>query len=109
MQHFLLKNSTLKLNSKTMVKSLLVAAAFAASAGAFAPARQSRATTSLNEFANGYVGSESVEPMLFGLKSEKFDPLGFSEVCPCKMLQSTAEKTASTLHENRYRLKLKSA
>lgn len=62
-----------------MVKSLLVAAAFVASASAFAPAKSTRASTSLNEFANGYVGGESVEPMLVG-SSANYDPLGLTEV-----------------------------
>jgi hypothetical protein len=69
-----------------MVKSLLVAAAFVASASAFAPAKQGRVSTELNEFCRGYVGGESVEPMLFGLESKNFDPLKLSEVrlavCP---------------------------
>ena len=59
-----------------------VLASVVASAAAFAPVEQSRASTSLNEFCNGYVGGESVEPMWVGeTGSKNFDPLGFTEVC----------------------------
>lgn len=58
-----------------------VLASLLASAAAFAPAQQSRASTSLNEFCNGYVGGESVEPMFIGeTGSKNFDPLGFTTV-----------------------------
>jgi len=64
-----------------MVKSLLIASALVASSvTAFAPAPAAKVTTSLNEFANGYVGGESVEPMLMGLESKNFDPFNFNEV-----------------------------
>ena len=62
-----------------MVKSLLVAAALVASASAFAPAQTSRASTTLNEFCNGYPGGDSVEPMPVG-KSENYDPMNLAEV-----------------------------
>ena len=53
-----------------------------ASAAAFAPAQQQATrSTSLNEFANGYVGGEGPEPMFVGeTGSKNFDPLGLSEV-----------------------------
>lgn len=63
-----------------MVKSLLVTAALVASASAFAPSKQAVTTTSLNEFANGYVGGEGPEPMLMSGTSKNWDPVGFSEV-----------------------------
>lgn len=65
-----------------MVKSLLVAAAFAASASAFAPQQQSKvsSTSALNEFANGYVGGEGPEPIFIGGGSENWDPAGLTEV-----------------------------
>lgn len=59
----------------------IVFASLLASAAAFAPVQQSRASTSLNEFCNGYVGGESVEPMFVGKTGSKnFDPAGFTEV-----------------------------
>lgn len=59
-----------------------VLASLLASAAAFAPQKSSPAsTTSLNEFCNGYVGGDSVEPMWIGeTGSKNFDPLGFTEV-----------------------------
>ena len=58
-----------------------VLASLLASATAFAPVSQQRATTSLNEFCNGYVGGDSVEPMWIGeTGSKNFDPLGFTTV-----------------------------
>jgi hypothetical protein len=64
-----------------------ILAATAATAAAFAPQATTRATTSLNEFANGLVGGESVEPMPFrfdgkGKSAKEFDPLNFSERAP---------------------------
>jgi len=67
-----------------MVKSLLLAAAVG-SATAFAPAASfSRASTAVNEFANGYVGGEGPEPMPFSTAgtSVNFDPAGFAERAP---------------------------
>ena len=63
-----------------MVKSLLVTAALVASASAFAPAKDARVSTSLNEFANGLVGGEGPEPMIVGGTSKNWDPVGFTEV-----------------------------
>lgn len=58
-----------------------VLASLLASATAFAPVSQQRATTSLNEFCNGYAGGDSVEPMFIGeTGSKNFDPLGFTTV-----------------------------
>lgn len=65
-----------------------ILAASAATAAAFAPqASTSRTATSLNEFANGLVGGESVEPMPFrfdgkGKNAKDFDPLNFAERAP---------------------------
>mmetsp|Transcript_22748 Transcript_22748/g.32559 ORF Transcript_22748/g.32559 Transcript_22748/m.32559 type:complete len:207 (+) Transcript_22748:55-675(+) len=68
-----------------MTKFLLVAA-LAGSASAFAPAaiKCSSTTTSLAEFANGYVGGEGPEPMPFTSTSTSvnFDPAGFAERAP---------------------------
>ena len=62
------------------MKSAIIASLIA-SAAAFAPSQQSRSNTALNEFCNGYVGGESVEPMFIGKTGSKnFDPLGFCEV-----------------------------
>lgn len=59
----------------------VVLASVIASAAAFAPSQQSRASTSLNEFAKGYVGGDNVEPMFIGeTGSKNFDPAGFTEV-----------------------------
>jgi hypothetical protein len=64
-----------------MVKTLLVSAALVASASAFAPAKDAGVSTSLNAFANGYVGGDNVEPMFIGKEGSKnFDPCGFTEV-----------------------------
>lgn len=66
-----------------MVKSLLITAALVASASAFAPAQQAQvSSTSLNEFANGYVGGEGPEPMIMGGTSKNWDPAGFAERAP---------------------------
>eukprot|EP00977_Amphora_coffeiformis_P011591 scaffold2782_cov182-Amphora_coffeaeformis.AAC.21 len=60
-----------------------VLASLLASAAAFAPASQQRASTSLNEFCNGYVGGDSVEPMFIGeTGSKNFDPAGFTTGAP---------------------------
>ena len=60
--------------------------ALVGSAAAFAPQQISRSATSLNEFANGLVGGESVEPMPFRPGNDKsaknFDPLGLAERAP---------------------------
>jgi len=62
------------------MKSVIIASLLA-SACAFAPASVSRTSTSLNEFANGYVGGEGPEPMFIGeTGSKNFDPFGFCEV-----------------------------
>jgi len=61
-------------------------AATATTASAFSTAPVGRSTTSLNEFAKGLVGGESVEPMPFRPGNDKsaknFDPLGLSERAP---------------------------
>ena len=70
-----------------MVKSLLVTAALVASASAFAPAaKEATRPSSLNEFANGYVGGEGPEPMIWGGNAVEWDPLGLAEVCTEKYL-----------------------
>ena len=69
-----------------MMKSIcLFAVALTANAAAFAPValkQQVATTTSLNEFAKGYVGNEGPEPMapIFVTGSKNFDPAGFCEV-----------------------------
>ena len=61
-----------------------ILATLIASATAFAPSATTRSSTQLNEFANGLVGGESVEPMPFRPDGPKnaanFDPAGFTEV-----------------------------
>ena len=61
-----------------------ILATLLASATAFAPSATTRSSTQLNEFANGLVGGESVEPMPFRPDGPKnaanFDPAGFTEV-----------------------------
>lgn len=66
-----------------MAKFLLVAAALAGSASAFAPASLARSGTSLNAFANGMVGGEGPEPIPLSsqFSSKEWDPAGFAEVC----------------------------
>ncbi|KAL3788942.1 hypothetical protein HJC23_000226 [Cyclotella cryptica] len=63
-----------------------IIAATAAKASAFSSVPVGRSATSLNEFANGLVGGESVEPMPFRPGNDKsaknFDPLGLSERAP---------------------------
>ena len=80
----------------------VVLASLIASAAAFAPAQQSRASTSLNEFCNGYVGGESVEPMFIGeTGSKNFDPANFCEVglmLVGVMENNFFEETRSHLH-----------
>jgi hypothetical protein len=62
------------------MKAVLIAS-LAASAAAFAPQKASSATTSLQEFANGYVGGEGPEPMFIGdTGSKNFDPAKLTEV-----------------------------
>lgn len=72
-------------NTKTMMKSAIFASLIAGAA-AFAPVQTGRSASSLNEFANGLVGGESVEPMPFRPGNDKsaknFDPLGLSERAP---------------------------
>jgi len=65
-----------------MAKFLLTVAALAGSASAFTPASSVKSSTSLNEFANGYVGGEGPEPIPFSgqTSSVNWDPCGFSEV-----------------------------
>jgi hypothetical protein len=67
-----------------MSKVLLTVAALAGSASAFAPARVARSSTSLNEFARGYVGGEGPEPIPFSSQgsSVNWDPVGFTERAP---------------------------
>ena len=65
------------------MKSAILATLIAGTA-AFAPSAPAARTTQLNEFANGLVGGESVEPMPFRPDGPKnaanFDPAGFTEV-----------------------------
>lgn len=65
-----------------MAKYLLTIAALASSASAFAPVASVKSSTSLNEFANGYVGGEGPEPIPFSSQgsSVNWDPCGFAEV-----------------------------
>lgn len=70
-----------------MMKSIcLLVVALSANAAAFAPIslkqQVATTTTSLNEFAKGYVGNEGPEPMapIFVTGSKNFDPAGFCEV-----------------------------
>jgi hypothetical protein len=69
-----------------MTKFLLTLAAIAGTASAFAPSSgivsHSTTSTSLNEFARGYVGGEGPEPIPFSSQqsSVNWDPAGFSEV-----------------------------
>ena len=65
------------------MKSVAILATLLTSAAAFAPAEVSRTSTSVNAFANDYVGGEGPEPMPFapGQTSVQFDPAGFAEVC----------------------------
>ena len=65
-----------------MAKYLLTIAALASSASAFAPAPSVKSSTTLNEFANGYVGGEGPEPIPFSSQgsSVNWDPCGFAEV-----------------------------
>jgi hypothetical protein len=69
-----------------MTKFLLTIAALAGSASAFAPASSVKSTTSLNAFANGYVGGEGPEPIPFSSQgsSVNWDPCGFAEVGVCR-------------------------
>eukprot|EP00956_Cyclotella_meneghiniana_P010897 scaffold15236_cov75-Cyclotella_meneghiniana.AAC.8 len=63
-----------------------ILAALAGSAAAFSAAPAGRSVTSLNQFANGLAGGDSVEPMPFRPGNDKsaknFDPLGLSERAP---------------------------
>lgn len=65
-----------------MAKFLLVVAALAGSASAFAPVRLATSSNTLDAFANGYVGGEGPEPMPFSSQgtSVNWDPCGFAEV-----------------------------
>lgn len=66
-----------------MKTAAIILAAAIGSASAFAPSTVSRTSTSLNEFANGYVGGEGPEPMpFFRTNSVNFDPAGFTERAP---------------------------
>ena len=71
-----------------MAKFLLTLAAIAGSASAFAPQASVRSSTSLNEFANGYVGGEGPEPIPFSSQksSVNWDPAGFTEVWSLRAL-----------------------
>jgi len=66
------------------MKSVAILATLLTSAAAFAPAEVSRTSTSVNAFANDYVGGEGPEPMPFapGQTSVQFDPAGFAERSP---------------------------
>ena len=76
------QKSTQTMTMKTAC--VLAAASLVASASAFAPTQTARTTTStsLNEFANGYVGGEGPEPIPFSSQqsSVNWDPAGFTEV-----------------------------
>ena len=65
-----------------MAKFLLVVAALAGSASAFAPVRLATSSNALDAFANGYVGGEGPEPIPFSSQgsSVNWDPCGFAEV-----------------------------
>jgi len=67
-----------------MSKTLLIAASLVGSVSCFAPASQTRSSTSINEFANGYVGGEGPEPIIIGNDgtANNFDPIGFAERSP---------------------------
>ncbi|KAG7346038.1 fucoxanthin chlorophyll a/c protein [Nitzschia inconspicua] len=67
-----------------MTKFVLTAAALVASANAFAPASQSRTSTSLNEFVRGYVGGEGPEPIPFSSQqtSVNWDPFDLAGRAP---------------------------
>lgn len=81
---------------KATMKSV-VFASILASAAAFAPAQQSRASTSLNEFCRGYVGGESVEPMFIGATGSKnFDPAGLAEVSASNLCTSLCNEVPHT-------------
>jgi hypothetical protein len=73
---------SLLFRSVTMAKFLLVVAALASSASAFAPVRLATTSTTLDAFANGYVGGEGPEPIPFSSQgtSVNWDPCGFAEV-----------------------------
>ena len=61
---------------------VILVSALAGVAAAFSPSTKSvKKATSLNEFANGYVGGEGPEPIpLLRSNSVNFDPCGFAEV-----------------------------
>eukprot|EP00339_Tiarina_fusa_P018889 CAMPEP_0117045338 /NCGR_PEP_ID=MMETSP0472-20121206/31370_1 /TAXON_ID=693140 ORGANISM="Tiarina fusus, Strain LIS" /NCGR_SAMPLE_ID=MMETSP0472 /ASSEMBLY_ACC=CAM_ASM_000603 /LENGTH=203 /DNA_ID=CAMNT_0004757311 /DNA_START=10 /DNA_END=621 /DNA_ORIENTATION=+ len=65
-----------------MAKFLLTIAALAGSASAFAPAASVKSSTTLDAFANGYVGGEGPEPLPLTGTSVNFDPCGFAERAP---------------------------
>jgi hypothetical protein len=71
------------------MKSAAVLASLVASAAAFAPASTTvRSSTSLKEFAKGYLGGDGPEPMFIGATGSKnFDPAGFCEVRSCKSVE----------------------
>ena len=75
-----------------------ILATLIASATAFAPSATTRSSTQLNEFANGLVGGESVEPMPFRPDGPKnaanFDPAGFTEV---RMFNMTTDNSVSKM------------
>jgi hypothetical protein len=62
-----------------MKSTIAVACLLASTATAFAPSQQLQQQTALSAFAKGYVGADSVEPMLVG-SSKNYDPFGFTEV-----------------------------
>lgn len=61
---------------------VILVSALAGVAAAFSPSTKPvQKATSLNEFANGYVGGEGPEPIpLLRSNSVNFDPCGFAEV-----------------------------
>ena len=79
-----LQKSALHLQKTPSTMKSAILATLIASATAFAPSATTRSSTQLNEFANGLVGGESVEPMPFRPDGPKnaanFDPAGFTEV-----------------------------
>mmetsp|Transcript_13158 Transcript_13158/g.20522 ORF Transcript_13158/g.20522 Transcript_13158/m.20522 type:complete len:206 (-) Transcript_13158:408-1025(-) len=67
-----------------MTKFLLLAAAIAGSASAFAPAQVAQTKTAASAFADGMVGGEGPEPIPFSTQfsSKEWDPAGFTERAP---------------------------
>ena len=82
----------------TMSKAFLTVAALAGSASAFAPVSTITSPSSLNAFANGYVGGEGPEPIPFSAQgtSVNWDPFGFTEVGNFVLLTRTSHLPSDT-------------